>query len=246
MKINLDKDKRWGIIGTIVFHLVVLLLMFMISMKPPSPPRPLIGLEVNLGNSDQGMGDIQPEIASQAIQQSQSSASERNEKVSTQDIEESVNLKNKDRKANNQQKEPEKPKVDDKYLFSKNKNTKNGGSEGITGKPGDQGNPNGVPNSDNYVGSGGDGNVAWNLAGRKSLSLPKPKTNISEQGTVVVKIWVDKTGKVINAKIFITGTTTSNSTLQDLAVKAAYQAIFNSNPNAAEVQTGTITYQFIL
>jgi TonB family protein len=61
-----------------------------------------------------------------------------------------------------------------------------------------------------------------------------------------VKIWVNQAGKVVNARVKVTGTTTSSTKLQNLAINAALKAKFNANPDAAEVQTGTITYQFIL
>jgi len=246
---NLDKDKRWGIIGTIIFHLVVLVILFVVNLKPPDPPRPVIGLEVNLGYSDQGMGDIQPKKAAQTnARQTKPQPKSSEEKVVTQDIEESVNLKNsKSTKVTPPTPtEPEEPKVDEKFLFTKKNSKTNGGSEGVTNKPGDQGRENGSKTSTNYVGDGGDGDIAWHLAGRKSHKLPKPVYNSAEQGTVIVKIWVNKDGKVVNARVNVTGTTTSNTKLQNLAISAALKATFNSNPDGPEVQTGTITYQFVL
>ena len=76
--------------------------------------------------------------------------------------------------------------------------------------------------------------------------LAKPTNNSSEQGTVVIKIWVDRSGKVINARMKVSGTNTSSTNLQKLALEAALKARFNTNPNATEVQTGTITYKFVL
>ena len=246
---NLDKDKRWGIIGTVLFHLIVLAILFVVNLSPPDPPRPVIGLEVNLGYSDQGMGDIQPEKAAQtSTKQSKPQPKSTDEKVATQDIEESINLKNsKSKKVTPPTPvEPEEPKVDQKYIFTKKNNTTSGGSEGITNKPGDQGRENGSKTSTNYAGDGGDGDISWHLAGRKSHKLPKPVYNSDEQGTVVVKIWVNKNGKVVNARVKVTGTTTSSTKLQNLAISAALKATFNSNPEGPEVQTGTITYQFVL
>ena len=53
-----DKNSRDGIIGTIFFHIVVIFILFLLSLKPPFPPPPQLGVEVNLGDGDQGMGDI--------------------------------------------------------------------------------------------------------------------------------------------------------------------------------------------
>jgi hypothetical protein len=48
---------------SILFHSALLLIFFLVSFKQPQAPPPVIqdeGIEVNLGNSDIGFGDIQP------------------------------------------------------------------------------------------------------------------------------------------------------------------------------------------
>ncbi len=249
MNLNLDSNKRWGIIGTVLFHIALVLILFMISMKPPFPPRPVIGMEVNLGYSDQGMGDIQPKKAAVSQkQQPKPQPKQTDDKVVTQDVEKSINLKSSktEKKVETKPDVPEEPVVNNKFLFSKKSKPQDGGSEGITNKTGDQGQKNGTPNASNYVGGGGDGDIPYSLAGRKKKSIPKPVNNSEEQGTVVVKIWVNRQGKVTNARVQVKGTTTSNSSLQNIAIKSALKAVFNSDPKAPEVQTGTITYIFVI
>lgn len=248
MSYYIDSNKRWGIIGTVVFHIALFLILFMINLKPPYPPRPVIGLEVNLGYSNQGMGNIQPKnVAAEQSQQSKPKTQQSDDNIVNQDIEESINLSDKktNTKVEPDPKEIEKP-VDKKFIFTNKPDSKEGGSEGKTDKAGDQGQSNGIPNSDNYVGGGGDGDVSYNLSGRNKKTLPKPINNSEEQGTVVVKIWVNRDGKVTNARVQVKGTTTSNSNLQNIAIKAALKAVFNSDPNAPEVQTGTITYVYVI
>jgi len=249
MSYNLDSNKRWGIIGTVVFHIALLLILFMISMKPPFPPRPVIGLEVNLGYSDQGMGEIQPKKAAVAqTQQAKSKPQQKEEKVVTQNTEEAINLKSSktSKKVETKATESEKQVVDNRYLFSKKSENKEGGSEGKTNKPGDQGKSNGTPNSNNYVGGPSGDGIGYDLGGRTKKSIPKPVNNSEEQGTVVVKIWVNREGKVTNARVQVKGTTSSSSSLQNMAIKSALKAVFNSDPKAPEVQTGTITYVFVI
>ncbi|MFA5972607.1 MAG: hypothetical protein WC780_09670 [Lentimicrobiaceae bacterium] len=71
---------------------------------------------------------------------------------------------------------PKEPSVNKKALYpGKSTKTEQGGNEGITGKPGDQGTANGAPGSPNYEGSGGKGNgISYDLGGRGARSLPKP------------------------------------------------------------------------
>jgi len=241
-----DKNKRAGIIGTVVFHLLLAFILLLYSLTPPFPPPPQLGVEVNLGNSDNGMGEVQPE-KSQQVSKTVPQTAKKVDNVATQNTEETINLNNtKKPKPKVEPKPEEKPqekKVDQRFMFKK---TSKGGSEGKTGKPGDQGMEHGDPNASNYAGDGGSGGVTFNLAGRKKKFLPKPSNSFKEEGKVVVKIWVNKYGKVVNAVVTNNGTTTTSAKLRRLAVEAAKKAEFDSKPDAPEVQTGTITYVFIV
>ena len=124
----------------------------------------------------------------------------------------------------------------------------NGGNtgEGVTGQPGNQGSLNGDPNSTNRVGGGSGNGINFKLDGRSFGSTPpKPEYNSKSEGKVVVEIRVDRSGKVISASPGKAGTTTNDPVLREAAKAAALKARFNSDPNAAEVQVGTITYTFI-
>jgi len=126
----------------------------------------------------------------------------------------------------------------------------NGTSQGVTYGGGNQGVPTGDPNSDNY-GPGGRGSgtkgtgISYNLEGRTATSTPKPSYPGREDGTVVVKITVDKNGKVTSAEPGQRGTTTMNPDLFDAAKRAAMLAKFNIDENAPAFQFGTITYRFV-
>lgn len=125
--------------------------------------------------------------------------------------------------------------------------TSSNSSQGKTFPSGNQGSPNGSPESDNYSGTGlGSKGYSYDLKGRSSLSIPKPTYNLQESGKVVVEITVDRNGKVVNARSGMPGSTTSNSVLFEAAKKAALKATFNSDANAPAFQQGTITYHFQL
>jgi periplasmic protein TonB len=56
------KNKRIAMFTSIGLHVVVFLLFFfMVAWRPPNPPLPTVGLEINFGTDDQGSGDVQPE-----------------------------------------------------------------------------------------------------------------------------------------------------------------------------------------
>ena len=59
---NDKRSKRVGLIATIVFHgTIVLILILLVAWKAPNPPNPEYGIEINLGFSESGSGDIQPQ-----------------------------------------------------------------------------------------------------------------------------------------------------------------------------------------
>lgn len=146
---------------------------------------------------------------------------------------------------------PPAQQADPNALFGKkgapgaNKN----GSDGTGNRPGDQGDPNGDPNSRNYEGgpgtgdgpgSGGNGN-GFSLRGRSKVSLPAPQ-QCTGQGKVVVDIKVNRDGYVTDAKVRMLGTTSVDACTKNNALIAAKKAKFNPDPNAPEEQAGTITY----
>lgn len=122
--------------------------------------------------------------------------------------------------------------------------------QGVTYPSGNQGSPTGG-NSNNYgaggTGSGSQGTgPSFSLAGRKAVGLPKPNYPGNEEGVVVVSITVDKNGKVTSAKAGERGSNTYNAGLLEAARQAALKASFNADPDAAALQSGTITYRFVL
>jgi TonB family protein len=255
----MSKDKYKGIIGTVVFHTAILLILILLGFSTSLPLPGEEGVEVNLGNSDDGIGDIQPEKPIAADNKTELQIQQQTEddgEIVTQDIEDApsiVRSKEKviEKKTNlTEKKKPEKeePQINPAALYKgKSKQTGEEGNQGITGKAGDQGNPNGTPDSDNYKGQGGSGDgLSYSLAGRSPKYLPKPSSHFTENGTVVVQISVDRYGKVTHAVAIDKGSNTTDANLRRLAEEAAKKAVFNANTDAAEVQRGTITYHFVV
>lgn len=259
-----EKESRLkGIIGTILFHAGLLLLLIFLGLSTPLPLPGEEGVEVNLGFSDQGMGmDQQPEPApAEEISPPPQTVEEPEEQIITQETEEAPVIekpKEKEKKPEvkpveevvkepvPEEKPVEQPKVNPKALYKgKSTSTEQGGQEGQTGEPGDQGNPNGDPNATNYVGQGGKGNgPGFDLGGRGAKSLPSPSYNSNDEGDVVVEIFVDRDGLVVNARAGVKGTTINDARLWDVARDAAMRSRFVADPDAPERQRGTITYKF--
>lgn len=117
-----------------------------------------------------------------------------------------------------------------------------GGGKGNTDDPGNQGDPNGNPNSDVLSGiSTGAGTIGGGLENRGGAG-PAIEDRSQEQGKVVIRICVNSSGKVISADYTQRGSTTQSRTLIALAKKNAMQYTFNSG--STDKQCGTIAYNF--
>ena len=249
MNSNEKKDKGIAAVGTIVGHTLVILLLFLIIM-PAVSLQGEEGVEVDLGMMDQGMGNMQTEKpAVPQASQPQPTPNKSKEDLTTQNDKEAPSLekpKNTKPKQEKPAEEP-KPKVNQRALFKGDNNPQTGGSEGITGQPGDQGKPNGLAGIKQYEGNGGKGNgTGYDLGGRGAKSLHRPDSDFTEEGNVVVDIWVNREGKVTRAEVATKGTTVINADMRRKAIQAALRSTFASDPNAPDEQHGTITYTFVI
>lgn len=154
------------------------------------------------------------------------------------------------KKSDNMEKTSENPKptVNTKALYTGSSNkSKTGTNQGIGEGEGDMGKPTGYKDSDNYDGQGGSGNgISYSLGGRGAKYIEKPSSNFSETATVVVTIWVDRNGIVQRAQVNPKGTTTVDANMKKIALDAAKNSTFEADQSAADLQTGTITYKFVL
>jgi hypothetical protein len=128
-------------------------------------------------------------------------------------------------------------------------------NQGIAGGKGDQGNPNGNPNSDSYqgnaasgnggAGSGGNGvSIRSGLDGRRITKLPSFEDDFNENAKVVISITVDQSGNVIAAAINLKETTTTNQNIRSIALKKARG--LKLNPGKDPEQEGVLVFSFKL
>lgn len=180
--INERKNKAKGILGTILFHVGMLILLLFLALRTPLPLPGEEGVLVNLGYEETGMNmDQQEEQASAEplLKPVPSRQETEKEEYLVQDVEDAPAIKEK--KAEEKKKAPEKiitkpepepvkeamkpepapeptPQPNPKTLYKgKGTATAQGGQEGQTGQPGDQGQPNGTTGAALYKGGGGEG-----------------------------------------------------------------------------------------
>jgi TonB family protein len=272
---EIKSDKWKALIGTLLFHGLILLAFILIVFTNPDPPlfSDNSGVEVNFGYMEDGMGDIQPppekNITPVPAQKEQQQEKQEQKDVMTQDVEDAPEIVAKKDKKPEVKKSPvitppkkeviKKPVVDETALYK----PKKAGSEGETQKQGDQGIEEGSlysKNHGNTMGSGdhgdgtgdhGDGGpggpgYSFNLSGRGMRVAPKINDQSQEQGKVVIDITVDKNGEVLTASGPGRGSTTTSTNLVRKAKEAALKTKFSPSPQGVEEQRGTITFVFIL
>jgi TonB family protein len=273
MREYFERNKR-GIIGTIIFHLVVVLIILFLGFSTQLPLPGEEGIIITFGTDEAGFGFTQPQRQNAAPPPPAPrpvTVPETEEQIMTQDIDEAPALPTPQRE---EPKKPEPPRPvaepqpapvpepapeevaevperrpNPNALFPGRTATGEAGStQGETTGPGNQGRETGSPDSPHRTGgdSGSPDGISFSLAGRNPLSLPLPDYNYQVEGVVVVEVTVNRNGDVINAIPGVRGSTTLNNYLLTTARRAAERARFNVKPDAPASQKGTITYVFRL
>lgn len=267
------QEHRKGIIGTIIFHVILGAILMFFGYTTPLPLPEEEGILINFGDSDEGSGQVEPQYSEsepqETIQEQQesepeASPSQAEEGNVTQDYEDAPALKEQGKKEEKKEERTEvKPKptekkpevkkeewkVNERALFpGRDRSNDSNSSEGEAQGNNNQGSTTGSVDSKNHVGgeSMGTSGTSFSLAGRNPESLPKPAYNQQIEGKVVVEITVDKYGNVTNAVPGVKGSTTLDANLLTAAKKAALKAKFDKKPDAPAYQKGTITYFFKL
>lgn len=264
-----EREKREGLIGTILFHLI-LVVFFLFYGLTHMVPYPEQGLTVNFGDSATGMGDVepietgaQPEPQPDPVEEVVPTPVETTPEVVEQDVVTQDNVETIEtpkpkeptpeeieaKKAAEAEAKRKKEQEDFKRKMAQTTNKfanaqKAGGSEGDDDTPGgNKGQLDGAEGK-SYTG-GGSGNGNYSLGDREALTKPKPLYDCQEEGKVVVDIKVDRNGKVVYASVG-KGTTNTAECLTAKAIQAAYKTQWQAKNGAPIEQRGKITYHFIL
>lgn len=266
---NKDKHKLFGIIATVAFHAIAIVLLFNLCFKTPLPLPGEAGVEVNLGMYAQAMSQYVEETTNQDIEET---TSQQDNESTTEQVEEEILSEDEEIPSieeiaeEEEALEPEeieeetieeqevveevveeKPVINQRAMFQAPKNKQETSSEGNDSEQsGIQGKAEGLKEIERYEGHGGSGDgPAYDLGGRDAKSISRPSRNISEEGKIVVDIWVDKDGRVQKTAIG-KGTTVTNTEMRQSALQAAKNSVFSKDDKAADLQKGTITYTFII
>ena len=179
-----------------------------------------------------------------AVQKAKEEA-ERKEKAEAERIEQAKkDAAEKERKA----KEAKKKALDEMMGGLNKSDGEATGSEGDDDSPGDKGQIDGNPYANSYYGTpgAGDGGLGYGLKGRGNATFKKEKQDCNEEGRVIVKIVVNREGKVIEASPGVKGTTNNASCLLSPAKKIALSHKWRPDPKAPSKQIGFVKIDFKL
>ncbi len=266
LSIENNKGQRIAKISTTAYVLLCGLFLFTLKCEQPDEINNM-GIMINLGTMETGMVEdntptaenieVEKEVVNEEVVKESLNPNEI--EAVTQDIV-SAPIKATEEPAedpstyssNAETSEPEvevtpEPVVDENALFSGTNNA----NQGTGNIAGDQGNLNGSIESDIYgdiAGNGFDGSGdGASLKGRGLVSKPIFNNPTNEFGKVVIKITVNKQGKVIKADLVSLYSTNTNQALVSYAMQEAYKFKFNnvaSEEGARDNQVGKIIYNF--
>ena len=209
------------------------------------------------------ISEVTETTQSTSEQESTPDTSSKVEELMTQESEESIAIKKqKAAEAERQRIEREKQKAEEKKRIEQEAKIKNldniiGGVKNAKGKdkgdegdnsdsPGNKGQLNGNPYAPSYFGGSGNGNggVGSGLNGRGKPTKQIFKQDCNEYGLVVVKIEVNRQGKVISATPGIKGSTNTHPCLLGPAKKVAESHKWPSDLKAPSRQIGFVSVNF--
>ena len=144
--------------------------------------------------------------------------------------------------------EAKKEKLDALLGGLKNTEGEESVGEGDDQLAGDKGDPEGDPYATTYYGSpgSGTGTGGYGLSGRSLVGKGKVQQECNQEGRVVVKIVVDRNGRVVDATAGVKGTTNNDPCLLEPARKTAFLHSWNTDSKAPDRQIGFVVVNFKL
>ena len=244
---------------TIAVHALLFLLFFFWKYQLPAKVinSEDMGMEVNLGTSENGSGIDQPlSIESPSASKSTVAYTQASQKNDIpKDILQSdkadapaVNTENKKNKTAQQANDSKNLPQHAKYVYTgaTGKGGNNalqdapGTNEGNTTGPGDRGVPGGTPGATEYTGAPGTGGISHTLNGRFIVEFPTREANYNEDGRVVIRVTVNREGRVVNQQVL----SSTSEELRGIALKKCAKVLFNQSETAPTEQFGNITFVF--
>ena len=246
---ELSKEKIYGIVGTVLFHALLFLLLYLLVMEKPEAGKEESFVEQKKPDPEDEAEEKEylekvKEMMSEPVQDarsgepSQTAAAE--PEPALEPMETPVAVPDADIISNDKTFTPsdtiQQPKENP---LKHNVSNIIGASHGM---PGETEDPD--PQGSHVVPGKPDANgTKFNLEGRKGIYLPYKKISVDTRCEVVVRITVAPDGSVTEAEVASIGTTTIDNNVRAVARMYAEDSKFNK-VDGTDIQLGTITYIF--
>lgn len=239
-----EHDRRTGIIVTVVFHAIAILLFLYLGLTQPNPLPEEHGIEIAFESAG-GLtgGDPLPNPGAPQESAVPTPSTSTPEEVATEEespveVPKPVTPKPKPKPAPETPKPP-KPNPNSLFTPSNNPNPSQDSNPGGSSTPGTQ--PGGG-GSGSFKGAGFEGR----LEGRGMMRGPSitDKPPVEVRTIVTITIIVDPTGKVRDAKPNLDKSTTTRTDLFNIAIRGAKGMSFTARPDVPNDQRGEVTFIF--
>ena len=241
-----NRDKIIGIVASVTFHVVIILILFFVKIYSPSTDDGS-GILVAIGTNYEIVPEKPASYTPPKVTSSSEEITQNNEPSITSEEEKKRKEQERleaERKAKEEAERKEAERKESERINSLISGAFSSSSDGSGAES--KGSPNG--NSQEGAESGNAGYGLYDLGGRGMVGrLPKPSyDNSNIEGKLVVNITVTPAGKVASASINAGKSdpnASASSYLREKALEAARKAVFEVS-NSKNNQNGTITYFF--
>lgn len=250
--------------GIMVFLLVIS--FFIVIGKFDPEPLGMGGMVVNYGTSETGIGEdymsveepsVDPNANNKAPddvvkdQKVTENTSNQNtdKEIQTQNTEDALAVNTKPQKSANATPTPVSedkkatPTINQNALYKGKKKDGTGGGDGTGGEPGNQGSVNGDPLTPFY-GDGGSGYGNKPLPLSKFSNLVPPSDDGQKTGKIMVKIQVNKQGRIVSATAGVRGTTFTDPDLFRKCEQTMLNSRLNEIDNGPEIRIFYVPFVF--
>ena len=248
--------KRWPLIGTLAFHLILLSILSIFTVKQSALERPAPLISIEFEDTEQTPEQVQEETPLE--QQSSESRSDRAvSETASEDVQEGTRNLTSSKSSPTSQSQKQsideqieqelrdlEQQVIDEQRASGYGYTKQQAKELIDSKrnPEIEKIPKKQAVSEEAV--KGETNISYKLENRFDTYIKVPVYMCQNGGEVTMNIAVDQSGRVIAAKVDEQSTSTQDACLLKQAESAALSTRFNRSAAAPELQKGSITFRF--
>ncbi|MBI1220990.1 MAG: hypothetical protein GC180_00165 [Bacteroidetes bacterium] len=234
------KNRRAGILGTLISVGLILAVLFSLGLYYQVPPPEEEGVDLILGTPDGGMMQEFAELP----EANPTTSNPNPEESLTQDMEDAPSIDqnpSKPTEVSSNTPEQSNPTPTPPRTFTNNGRTS--GGTGENGNPGNQGSPDGGDNG-SPTGIGGTGKNGTGLGSRNAIQKPIGHSRCEMKGIIMVRIEVDPRGFVVKAEYDPKNSTISNMVCRTEAINYAKTWRFEADPNTTQNVVDVLPVQF--